>query len=107
MSNSTTNRLGLGNIVQRKGEATRPVDVQQRGELAPPPAAYPPVEKGQAKEPLKALTLRIPVTHWRHLRDYAHQEEASHQQVLEEALKLYFEAKGKPLPVLPHAGKPS
>lgn len=105
---SKPNPLGsLGSLIQPKGAAQRPVDVQQRGELAPPAVVQPVAEKGQAKEPLKALTLRIPVTHWRHLRDYAHQEEASHQQVLEEALKLYFEAKGKPLPVLPHGGKPS
>ena len=32
MSKSTTTRTQLGNLVQRKGEATRPVDVQQRGE---------------------------------------------------------------------------
>ncbi len=95
---SKPNRLsGLGNLVQPKGAAQRPVEIPQRGELAAPPAAAP-VGEAEVKEPLKALTLRLPISHWRHLRDHAHKAEISHQQLMEEAVRLYFEAKGNPLP---------
>jgi hypothetical protein len=82
----------LGGLVQRKGAAQRPVEMPQRGELATP------VAQAEVKETLKALTLRLPISHWRHLRDHAHKAEISHQQLLEEAVRLYFEAKGNPLP---------
>lgn len=104
-----TNTNRLGSLVQRKGEAARPAEVQQRGELAPPPAAavQPAIEKEQAKEPLKALTYRLPVKNWRVLRDYAHQKETSHQQIMDEALRRYCRDEGITLPVPPHGGKTS
>jgi hypothetical protein len=106
---SKPNPLGsLGSLIQPKGTAQRPVDVQQRGELAPAPAAavQPAAEKEQAKE-LKALTYRMPVKDWRILRDYAHQAETSHQRIIDEALRQWCKNKGIPLGDPPRGDKAS
>jgi hypothetical protein len=102
---SKSNPLGnLGSLIQPKGTAQRPVEMPQRGELAQPPVAAVQPAEAEAKKPtkaLKALTYRMPVENWRVLRDYAHQKETSHQQVLDEALRRYCRDEGIVLPIPP------
>lgn len=95
MSKPATNRLG--GLIQPKGNAPRPAEAPQRGELAPTPTAEPaqPVAADQ-KEPVKSLTVKLTLRKYRRLRSYASQTDLTHQQIIEEAIDAYLAGKGFP-----------
>ena len=91
----TKDRPQLGNLIQRKGEATRPVEMPQRG--APAPEAPAPVrrEVAPADEPrTKSLTLRLSERNYDRLRECGHRNRKTHQALIEEALLRYLDAEG-------------
>ncbi len=97
MSKSSTNRLG--GLIQPKGSAPRPVEIPQRGELSPPPAAPAPVEPVQpAASPakvgrgkVKSLTVKLTLEKYRRLRAHASRTDLTHQQMMEEAITRYLD----------------
>jgi hypothetical protein len=101
---------GLSGFIQRPGEARAAVG-EQRGLLSaatvaptapvqsvtpPAPAvsspSLPAVTKGQG---IRALTLRVDNELYDRLRRYAFDQELTHQEVLEAALRGYLEALGR------------
>jgi len=74
----------LANILQRKGAATKPTEVPQRG-LAEAPAV-----KGKAH----ALTLRLEDPDYERLREFAFRRNLSHQRVMLDALRRYLDSNG-------------
>ena len=101
---------GLSGFIQRPGEARAAVG-EQRGLLSaatvaptapvqsvtpPAPAvsspSLPAVTKGQG---IRALTLRVDNELYDRLRRYASEQELTHQEVLETALRGYLEALGR------------
>jgi hypothetical protein len=90
---------GLGSFLARPGEAraalgkqrdtvTVPAPVESRQALQAPAV---PSTKGQG---IRALTLRVDNELYNRLRRYAFDQELTHQEVLEAALRGYLEAQG-------------
>jgi hypothetical protein len=72
----------LVGMLQRKGAATRPVEVPQRGT-----AAEAPAPKGK----LRAMTLRLEEADYQRLREFAFRRGLSHQVVMLDALRRHLD----------------
>ncbi len=83
-----TAKPSLAGILQRKGTATKPAEVPQRGAAAEAPAT--PVAKGR----LRAMTLRLEEADYQRLREFAFRRDLSHQTVMLDALRRYLESDG-------------
>ncbi len=79
----------LAGILQRKGTATKPSEVPQRGAAAGATPAAP-----AAKGKLRAMTLRLEEADYQRLREFAFRRGLSHQAVLLAALRGYLEDDG-------------
>jgi hypothetical protein len=88
----------LGNFVQRKGSAPRPIEIPQRGEPAPPvqteaaSVTPTPAPAPEAKVPVRSLTLKLIEPEYELLREFAHRKRRTHQDVMREALMRYLQA---------------
>ena len=94
---SNANRLG--GLVHRKG-APRPAEIPQRGESAPAqaeavqPAATQPAPTPAIKPLVKSLTLKLEEPEYEVLREFAHRQRKTHQEVMREALLRYLKQEG-------------
>src|SRR4051794_9536838 len=99
---SNANRLG--GLVHRKG-APRPAEIPQRGEsgtaqseaVQPAAASVPiaqPAPAPAVKPPLKSLTLKLEEPEYEVLREFAHRQRKTHQEVMREALLRYLKQEG-------------
>jgi hypothetical protein len=89
----------LGNFVQRKGAAPRPVEIPQRGEPAPQTEAASvtpaPAPAHEAKPPTRSLTLKLVEPEYELLREFAHRKRRTHQDVMRDALLRYLQTEGE------------
>jgi len=84
-----TPKPSLAGILQRKGEATRPAEIPQRG-IGEVPAA-----KGDGDKPkLHSLTLRLDDARYQRLREYAFRRNLSHQAVMLDGLDRVLDGDG-------------
>ena len=93
----TKDRPQLGNLIQRKGEATRPVEMPQRGAPAPEAPTPAPVRREVApadESRTKSLTLKLSERNYDRLRECRHRNRKTHQALIEEALLRYLDTEG-------------
>jgi hypothetical protein len=93
---STPNRLG--GLIQPKGSAQRPAEIPQRGEPVTVTAAQPahaPADPVPPKRVLKSLTLKLEEPEYEVLREFAHRQRKTHQEVMHEAVMRYLQAESK------------
>ncbi len=79
-----TAKPSLANMLQRKGAASKPAKVPQRGAGA---AAEAPAS---AKGKLRAMTLRLEEADYQQLREFAFRRSLSHQTVMLDALRRHL-----------------
>ena len=81
-----TAKPSLAGILQRKGTATKPAEVPQRGAAAGATPAAP-----AAKGKLRAMTLRLEEAEYQRLREFAFRRGLSHQTVMLDALRRHLD----------------